>query len=480
MEPTPLSKKQELLLSQANIVVVTGNQQLKVELSAIFKKLKWNNVKYVSSAADFYDLKSALPFDLVLVDEALPDQGALDLAKTLDRLHSVPVGLLGSIETLINTSLGYNADEQLFAICLPPSDKIATEIEDLVRSIILPDAIMDATGDLAFCKVHIDDFISGQMARFDLHIRIAKGRYIKIAHQGESIDTERLKSYRKKQVRFLYMKKQDFSDYVGFAMQVAKGISTSGKISQEKKVSLMRHLGEVLVESCYFDGVNEQIFQQAAVFVDSIAEVLIEHDDVFKILESLRGASDRLFAHGAAVSLYSVMIARELGWDSPQVLFKIGTAGLLHDVGKKDMDRQMLEKDRSDLTREERQVYETHTSRGAQDLSRLTSVPTEIAQVALEHHENCLGHGFPQGLKRDKIHPMARLIAVADEFCELVMSQKPEEKKKPAEIIERLFKTNLILFDPAYFSILMAIFGMEVPLKLKLHYEKKNLRKTAA
>jgi len=272
------------------------------------------------------------------------------------------------------------------------------------------------------------------------------------------------------------MKKSDFSKYVGFAMQLAKGISTSGKISQKKKVSLMRHLGEVLVESCYFDGVNEGTFQQSAIFVESVASVLIENDDVFKILESLREASDRLFAHGAAVSLYSVMIARELGWDSPQVLFKIGTAGLLHDIGKKDLSREILDKDRSDLTREERQVYETHTSRGSQELSRLTSVPAEIAQVVLEHHENCLGHGFPQGLKRDKIHPMARHVAVANEFCEIVMNQKPEDRRKPTEVIDRIFKTNLVLFDPTYFAILMVIFGMEVPLKLKLHYEKGGLR----
>ena len=172
------------------------------------------------------------------------------------------------------------------------------------------------------------------------------------------------------------------------------------------------------------------------------------------------------------------MIAQELGWDSPQVLFKIGTAGLLHDIGKKDMDRDMLNKDQQDLTREERQVYETHTSRGALELSRITSVPAEIVQVVLEHHENCLGHGYPQGLKRDKIHPMARLVAVANEFCEIVMHQKPETKCKPTEIIERIFQTNLVLFDPSYFAILMVIFGMEVPLRLRLHYEKRKLRPT--
>ena len=131
-------------------------------------------------------------------------------------------------------------------------------------------------------------------------------------------------------------------------MQVAKGISTSEKIPHDKKVSLMRHLGEVLVESCHFDGVSEQTFQYSAIFVESMASVLIENDDVFKIILSLKEASDRLFAHSAAVSLYSVMIARELGWDSPQVLFKIGTSGLLHDIGKKDMAREMLDKDRND------------------------------------------------------------------------------------------------------------------------------------
>jgi putative nucleotidyltransferase with HDIG domain len=475
VESTALTKKQELILARANIVIVTIDQKMKVELARFFKALKWNSVKYVSSPQDFYNLKSNVPFDLVLVDEILPERAALGFAKTLDRLHKVPVGLIGNIQSLIDISVGYHPDEELFAFSMAPQD-IEDEIVGVVSSILLPETVSDPAGDLAYCKVHIDDFITGKVARFDVYIRLARGRFIKITHQGDSMTSERLESYRKKHVRFLYMKRLDFSTYVGLTMQVAKGISTSDKITHDKKVSLMRHLGEVLVESCHFDGVSEQTFQYSAIFVESLATVLIEHDDVFKILLSLKDAGDRLFAHSAAVSLYSVMIARELGWDSPQVLFKIGTSGLLHDIGKRDMPREMLDKDRNDLTREERQVYETHTSRGAQDLSRISSVPAEILQIVLEHHENCLGHGFPQGLKKDKIHPMARLVAVANEFCDMVMHQNSGTKLKPKEIIERIYKANLVLFDPAYFAVLMAIFGMEIPLRLKLHYDKGGLR----
>jgi len=473
-------KKQEVI-ARANIVVVGFDQRMRVEIASIFKKLKWNNVKYVNGPAAFFQLDGSVPFDLVLVDEKLSEGGAVEFAKTLDRLHGMPIGLIGNIDNIVDTSVGYHPDEQFFAFSLPPA-AISDEIADLVAAIMLPDKLTDPTGDLAYCKVHIDDFISGRQARFPLYVRLARGKYIKIAHSGDPIDLARLDSFRKKNVRYLYMKKMDFSKYVGFAMQLATGVSASTKIPQKKKVSFMRHLGEALVESCYFEGVKENFFQESAIYVESITSVLIDSDDVFKILNSLREASDRVFVHSAAVSLYSVVIAKHLGWDSPNVLFKIGTAGLLHDIGKKDFAREILNKDPNDLTHEERQVYETHTTRGMQELSRLHNVPAEIVQVVLEHHENCLGQGFPQGLKRDRIHPMARLIAVADEFCQAVMNQKPHEKHTAVEVIDRLYKTNLVLFDPAYFAVLMAVFKMEVPLKLKLHYEKGGLRgrKTAA
>ena len=211
MESTRLTKKQELILLGANIVVVSSNQQMKFDLSAIFKKLKWNNVKYVNSPSDFYRLSSAVPFDLVLIDQALQECGAVEFAKTLDRLHGVPIGFIGNIETLIDTTLGYHPDEQLFAFGLEPS-VIANEIEDLVCSIVLPEKFSDATGDLAYCKMHIDDFISGKMANFDLYIRLARDRYIKIANRGESIALERSRVLSKETRSFSLYEKNRFLD----------------------------------------------------------------------------------------------------------------------------------------------------------------------------------------------------------------------------------------------------------------------------
>ena len=48
-------------------------------------------------------------------------------------------------------------------------------------------------------------------------------------------------------------------------------------------------------------------------------------------------------------------------------------------------------------------------------------MPSDVIQMVQQHHENCAGTGYPMGFKRNRIHPLARLISLADEFCNLVL-----------------------------------------------------------
>ncbi len=122
------------------------------------------------------------------------------------------------------------------------------------------------------------------------------------------------------------------------------------------------------------------------------------------------------------------MIAKQLGWKSPQTLFKTSFAGLFHDIGKKEISRTLLEKPRASLSQQERQEIDTHTTRGKEILESLKGIPSEVIQVAYEHHEDILGQGYPQRLSHNRIHPISLIVSVADVFCNYTITnpQRPE------------------------------------------------------
>jgi HD-GYP domain-containing protein (c-di-GMP phosphodiesterase class II) len=116
------------------------------------------------------------------------------------------------------------------------------------------------------------------------------------------------------------------------------------------------------------------------------------------------------------------MIGRAMGWKSPQTLFRLSVAGLLHDIGCKEIPREILDKPRRELNSAETARLEAHAVRSAEILSDIPGVPSDVIQAVYQHHENCTGYGYPAGLKMSKIQPMARVLALADEFCYLVVN----------------------------------------------------------
>jgi len=73
------------------------------------------------------------------------------------------------------------------------------------------------------------------------------------------------------------------------------------------------------------------------------------------------------------------------------------------------------------MTFEETQLYEQHPFKGMQMLLTLGIVPDDVIAVVYEHHENAIGQGYPRKLRNLKMHPLGKVVALANDFCELTL-----------------------------------------------------------
>ncbi|MGD9126421.1 MAG: response regulator [Planctomycetia bacterium] len=149
--------------------------------------------------------------------------------------------------------------------------------------------------------------------------------------------------------------------------------------------------------------------------------------------------------HIARVGYYSVAIAQAYGWD-PLLISQLSLAAPLHDVGKIGIPDKINQK-RGKLTDDEEAVFSRHCILGKQILQRpstaLTpwlslsgdsfllqeddeSVLNMAGIIALSHHENWNGSGYPIGLKGEEIPLPARIVAYADRY-DLLTSILPGE-----------------------------------------------------
>ena len=165
--------------------------------------------------------------------------------------------------------------------------------------------------------------------------------------------------------------------------------------------------------------------------------------------------------HSIRVSYYSRLIAENMGMEQDEIE-NIYYIALLHDIGKIAIPDSILNKP-GRLTEEEFKVMKSHTTRGAEILKGISTIP-QIIEGAKSHHEKYDGSGYPEGLKGEDIPQVARIICCADCFDAMASKRVYKEPFSLDVIIGEFERCSGTQFDP---QISKVVIGMISTGKLK-------------
>jgi putative nucleotidyltransferase with HDIG domain len=147
------------------------------------------------------------------------------------------------------------------------------------------------------------------------------------------------------------------------------------------------------------------------------------------LVRQLQAADPSLITHGAAVARLSAVLGRRLGIAGER-LDTLRRAALLHDIGKRYVPREVLDK-AGPLLAHERQLVEAHPAVGATMLLQ-AGLHAEAA-IVRNHHERWDGTGYPDRLRGDAIPLESRIIQVADTF-DAMTSDRPYRAAIPRAV----------------------------------------------
>ncbi|PYV85306.1 MAG: hypothetical protein DMG05_22980 [Acidobacteria bacterium] len=151
--------------------------------------------------------------------------------------------------------------------------------------------------------------------------------------------------------------------------------------------------------------------------------------------------------HSVRVAEYARQIARELGLN-PKHVDQIGTAALLHDVGKIHEDFAPLLRKAGRLTPEERMLMQAHPVRSADLAGTIAEFRGRVQMDIRNHHENYDGTGYPDGLIGDGIPIGARIIMIADTIDAMTTDRPYRKALGLQRALEELAKHSGRQFDP--------------------------------
>ena len=183
-----------------------------------------------------------------------------------------------------------------------------------------------------------------------------------------------------------------------------------------------------------------------------------------EIIERLARAAefrdDNTGQHTERVGQMAALLAREIGLPDGQVAL-IRRAAPLHDVGKIGIPDSILLK-LGKLTSEEFALVKTHTAIGARILSGSRFALLQLAEeIARTHHERWDGTGY-EGLTRDSIPLVGRIVAVADVFDALTQ-KRPYKPAWPVEdAAAEMDRQRGQQFEPELVDAFLRIIGRDV------------------
>ena len=181
------------------------------------------------------------------------------------------------------------------------------------------------------------------------------------------------------------------------------------------------------------------------------------HSNVLEsLLNTLRDYDDKIDGHIERISRYCELIAPRFSLSDKQIS-DLMLLCKLHDIGKVCIPIEILNKV-GKLTREEWASIQAHTEKGFQ-IAKSSKELADIAVLIKYHHERFDGNGYPEGISRESIPFLSRILSVVDAY-DSMLSARPYRNALPPEYAMNELRSGAgSQFDPVVGSEFLQVLG---------------------
>lgn len=149
---------------------------------------------------------------------------------------------------------------------------------------------------------------------------------------------------------------------------------------------------------------------------DLILETIIPVLDTMIYKSQLKIIGEYDDVHGLNVAIMVAALTIKMKMTESEVN-DIVLAALLHDIGKTRIDESILKK--TNLSTQDVNLLNLHTQIGYKILHKDFHLSEPICKVALEHHENNDGSGYPYGISGDLIGLPSQIVNICNFYDNL-------------------------------------------------------------
>lgn len=292
-----------------------------------------------------------------------------------------------------------------------------------------------------FVSIELSDILVGETLPFNIYVYL-NFRFITFRAAGDAVDRIAFERLEVKKVRNLFILETDRKKFEAWAEQfaapTAPPLSAENKGFGSTREDVHRKVMDIF-QSDHPDRIVTQTLQLSKKLVDEVMKFPFAVSTLSQLQTYSRGTVD----HSVNVSVLAVYLAMQMGYSHALILQHVGMGALLHDIGKtrvpvndEDTEEQFAIK------------MKEHPTYGARLLDSQQKVPNEVKMIVEQHHECYDGTGYPKKLRGSAIYDLARIVAIANVFDELVADAKGPLVERQRHAIGQLDQVLYRKFDP--------------------------------
>ncbi len=241
------------------------------------------------------------------------------------------------------------------------------------------------------------------------------------------------------------------------AQSLAPDRLTAPNVPAEQRAQELRKTAIRVIEDL-FENPSPENIQRSNKVVSSFVYLLMKDPKAYLLLSKLSSHDPYTLQHSVGTSVAAIILGKKVGITDENDLNTLGLAGLLHDIGKTTVSREIINKN-GPLDEDEWEEMKQHASEGYRIIHDIPGIDERTKRAILEHHEGCDGGGYPQGLKADQMHLFSKIVAICDIFNGLTTDRTYSKARSPFDAF-RYIRDNLhAKVDEAIFKQLVLIYG---------------------
>lgn len=245
---------------------------------------------------------------------------------------------------------------------------------------------------------------------------------------------------RLKYIEKIYALESEKDKYNSFLEANIQNILENETLSLDEKTDIIYDASSDLTQNLYSNPdalKNSKLTQN---IVTPILDSVLHNEDTISSYLKIIEYDYYTHTHSLNVSIYAICLGAELKLDK-ELLTSLGRSALLHDIGKSEIDPNIVNK-KGILSDEEFETMKKHPDLGYKLALKYNIDDKNILDGIRHHHEKVDGQGYPDKLSKEDLGIFPKIISICDVFDALTTRRSYKDAMRSFDAL-MLMKTHM-------------------------------------